>query len=250
MKKPKTRKPIPDQKGTKYWFDEDRFNSAIKAYEPSQTKSFLITEIAEKTGYSKNTVRDWVRIRYTPSDIEAVYVIEDLLNLNRGDLLLNQNPEDQRMNKSDNTVITAEERVAAARLYSIMYDMILAFENNYPDQPQYAEFFAYNMQWTEYGKYKFAHQEEFRYKCLVDIRKNAIWFPKSMRDSLEELVNKEFGPADYDYCEMAYGSEEYQEYLKRNNLRDNYESRDLYATAFRRELFEDLDRIFEKYLIQ
>ncbi len=241
---------IDKQTGQKYWFDKDKFKKELKAYEKSRTKASLRKEIIERTNIPEDTVKDWFKIKnpHYPRDIEAIYVIEDLLNLKKGDLLLTYDPEEKIMNNTNNTNISDEERVAASKLYSTMYDMILQFGNNFPDDDPYAEYFVFKMRWTEHAQYKYANQEELRYKCLVDIRKTAIWFPQSMRDSLEDLVNKEFGPADYNYNEMAYGSENYKEYLAKNNLKDSYESRDLFETAFKRELFEELDNIFEKYL--
>lgn len=242
---------ITDKKtGKKYWFNKFKFKKELEAYGKSNTLSSLKKEIVNRTNIPEDTVKDWFKIKkpHSPRDIEAIYVIEDLLNLNKGDLLLTYDPEEQPMNKTANTIISDEERAAAAKLYSTMYDMILQFGNNFPDDDPYAEYFIFKMRWTEHAQYKYANQEELRYKCLVDIRKTAIWFPQSMRDSLEDLVNKEFGPADYNYNEMAYGSEEYKDYLAKNNLKDSYESRDLFETAFKRALFAELDNIFEKYL--
>ncbi len=242
---------ITDEPGNKHWFNKDKFKKYLKAYENSKTRDSLIKEIVKKTHSSEETVKGWFKRGHSPNNIEAIYVIEELLNLKKGDLLLTHDPEEQVMNNIEITNISTEERVAAAKLYSIMYDMILAFDNNLPEiNDPIDEFFFYHMEWIEKAKYSFAHQEEFRYKCLVDIRKNAIWFPKSMLDSLEELVNKEFGPVDYDYHEMAYGSDEYKKYLKKNKLKNTSDARDLFATAFRRELFEDLNRIFDKYLVK
>ena len=242
---------VTDESENKRWFNKDKLKTVLKAYESSRTIDSLQKEIAKRVHSSEETVRGWLYKNHSPNHIEAIYVIEELLNLKKGDLLLDYDPEEKVMTNIENTSISAEERVAAAKLYSLMYDMILAFDNNLPEvNDPIDEFFFYHMEWIEKAKYSFAHQEEFRYKCLVDIRKNAIWFPKSMIDSLEELVNKEFGPVDYDYHEMAYGSDEYKKYLKKNKLKNTSEARDLFATAFRRELFEDLNRIFDKYLVK
>jgi len=81
----------------------------------------------------------------------------------------------------------------------------------------------------------------------MKIRKAGFDIPNNVRSRLLGMVNQIFGPWNIDNGMMYFESEEYTEYLQKNNFTDCDDIRYLYSKLFVAKLYEELDDIFARY---
>jgi len=143
-------------------------------------------------------------------------------------------------------IIESRERDSARTIYEKMCDMIRGLEYWNPEKwlvagmPIGSEGFRY------LGNQ--VHPFEYRDSLIQEIRKAAFDFPMQMRDQLISFVRDAFGDGCYETGMMYFESEEYKAYLKKNNLDDTPDVKELYSDAYIEGLYKKLDEIFVEYL--
>ena len=211
------------------------------------TQANLIRILEQKGIASRSAFFAWLRGENAPSDVEIVSKLENLLSLPPDALLLEKNnistTEDTNMNARN---IEGFERDAARTIYKKMCDMIRGLEYLDPDRwlmsgiPLTQDGFRYLGNQT--------HPFEYRDGLIQEIRKAGFDFPKQMRNQLISFVRNAFGDGCYETGMMYFESEEYKSYLKRNELDDTADIRELYSDAYIEDLYKKLDEIFREYL--
>ena len=94
---------------------------------------------------------------------------------------------------------------------------------------------------------KYKNQEQYRSKCIFDVRKSALFLsPKSIQECLI-LIDDAFGDRDVEYNDGIFNSDRYRNWLTREGTRDNIDSRICFSRNFREELYNRLLTIFKEY---
>lgn len=237
--------------GADYWFSTKAFqkyyNQTLKRRHKSGNKESLTKVIAEEVGASESTVKGWIAGKHGANlGKDKIEKLANLIFLDDYKKLLEpiegiitKGEEEQMANR----IITESERNAARNLYGEMCDMIKMCVWEPPILLEHPEY-------EVRIKCKFSNQEEARYYYHDAIRKTALDLPESMRDELMMLVDRGFGNSDAEFNEMYFNSDEYRDYLKKNDRKDNADSRCLYSAGFIDQMRSELDRIFDAYIIK
>ena len=237
--------------GIDYWFSikafQKYFNDAKRIRQKTGDKYSLIKVVAEKVGVTESTVKGWKAGKHG-SDLneDGIKKLAELLHLDDYKKLLEPVEKDGKKGediKMANRMITDNERNAARSLYGEMCDMIKLCVWEPP-------LFLEHPEYEVHIKCKFSNQEEARYYYHDAIRKTALDLPKSMRDELMMLVDRGFGNSDAEFNEMYFNSDEYHDYLKKNDRKDNTDTRCLFSAGFIDQMRSELDRIFDAYIIK
>lgn len=210
--------------------------------------------VMERTGKSESAVKAWTSGINGPDNIEDVRTIakcmDILIDVLLKDKLLNTNKKEYHKMRE----IKDSERNAARNLYESMCRMIHTAEiaPEFDDEDMRLLKSAKATVRRNDNQPQFGSQEDYREYLLFEARKARFDLPRKVRDEVIELIGRTFGPFDLDsphFGEMYFRGDEYKEYLQTNGMKDDLETRYLYASIFAEKLRDQLDEIFADYLI-
>lgn len=229
--------------GDIYTFNHIKFKNLVNSISMHGEKGKLRRTIAERTFKSESTVKDWIKGKSGPNDLDTIYTLEKMFNKPKGYLLQKEKEGEKTMAKE----IPEYERNAARELYGEMCELIKSAE--YVDEVllDLTSDTRYAIKGDiEYSAVR-SDNERRRVNLIVKIRKAGFDIPNDIRDRLISMVDKIFGPWNIDDGEMYFNSEEYMDYLKTNGIKDDETARYFYSGIFVDELYEELDDIFARY---
>ncbi len=244
MARPRT---LLEFNGKKYYFKKGSVADLCKSKE--KTRNSIINRLAEKTGFGRNTVRDWLNGKNGPSTEEAVAELAKEFGRDKFDFLEEITENDTK--KDRNTIegsnvemkntINEYERMVAREIYCEMLEMLqfIEWEDPLDDEP------LPRIKTEVSGR--FDNQEDARTHYLLAIKKTALDLPSKVRVELEDLVEDCFGPFDIENNEMYFNSPDYLDYIKKNDWYDDCETRYKYSATFRTDMSSRLDRIMADY---
>jgi len=232
----------------KYTFNYKKFQECYELLGPTRGKKTEFKKIIkERTNRGIETVRDWISGETGPSDLETIKVLEEIFDVPNGSFLKPLGEDEITKEEWVRMNIPEFERNVARNLYEEMCELIKSAE--YIDELLWRD--THSVYKEIDGNCKFHHMrldnEQRREILLMKIRKAGFDIPNNVRSRLLGMVNQIFGPWNIDNGMMYFESEEYTEYLQKNNFTDCDDIRYLYSKLFVAKLYEELDDIFARY---
>lgn len=250
-----------DKDGNEFHFVYEEFrkryddlpNRNQKVSDTKQSKGAVRETIAKRAGKrdcEDSTVRDWIYGKYPPEFLWEIQVIEDVMNVPHGTFY--EPVETQKIEvKTNMREISECERNTAREFYREMVSNIWWVE----EKPEYED--PVLVQFIEgTTKSSGADSKEWglpwhtweKTKLLKRIEAARFDLPKKLCDTLKEMANAIYGEWEDEAIQpMFLGTPAYRDYLEKNDLEDNVESKYLYAAVLAADLRVKLEKAFREY---
>ncbi len=196
---------------SKRWIEE--YNKANDSFKGER---MLIKKIAKELFHPNGgdisetelkTVENWVKGNNGPSDLSYIYDLARILEMEDKDAFMVHinNEEEKCVNTAraiENNIsmsVQQREKEAAHELYSFLVEAIARFT-----EAEYATFIENDMDTPEWENAVKSHPK--RFPILVEIKKQAIYLSKDIRDQVIKLVESMYDNYDPDWYELSPGA--------------------------------------------
>lgn len=247
-----------DENGNLYRFKYKAFwerYAKLDRKRPTQTgvvesKGLVKDRIKAETHKGKETVRDWIYGKHSPKEVQDIIIIENVMNVPHGTFY--EPVETQKIEvKTNMREISECERNTAREFYREMVSNIwwVKEKPEYED-PVLVQFIEGTTKsgGTDSKEWGLPWHTWEKTKLLKRIEAARFDLPKKLCDTLKEMADAIYGEWEDETIQpMFFNTQAYRDYLEKNGLEDNVESKYLYADVLDADLRAKLEDAFREY---